>query len=108
MRRSALFLALLLGLFGWFLAVESRRDLEFIETGFCDWLDANAPRARPPASVTLVEINDESLGAEKRWPWPPLNYLLFLQTAVQHGFGVTAIEPVIEWGKAPGAPAGAK
>src|SRR5437879_12500570 len=97
MRPFALQVVFLIALFGWFLATESRRDLDFIESAYADWLDANAPRRTPPSAVTLVEINDESLGKEKRWPWSPLNYLLFLQAAEQHHFGVAAIEPALDW-----------
>ncbi len=99
MRRSALQIIFLVALFGWFLASESRRDLVSIEAAYADWLDANAPRALPPASVTLVEINEESLGRDGQWPWSPLNYLLFLQSAAQFGFGVTSVEPVLDWGR---------
>ncbi len=102
MRRSALQIVFLIALFGWFLAVESRRGLDFVEAAYGDWLDANAPRLTPRSSVTLIEINEESLGREKRWPWSPLNYLLFLQAAQQHRFGIAAIEPVLDWSRSPG------
>lgn len=101
MRRSALQIVFLVALFGWFLAAESRRSLDFVEAAYGDWLDANAPRRTPHSSVTLVEINEESLGREKRWPWSPLNYLLFLRAAQEHRFGIAAIEPVFDWSHAP-------
>src|SRR5579884_2889241 len=98
MRRSALQLVFLVAVFGWFFSVESHRDLDFIEAGFTDWLDANAPRLTEPSQVTLVEINTESL-RKNPWPWSPLSYIKFLQVALQHRFGVAAIEPVLDWKK---------
>ena len=87
---------------GLFLMRESREGTgSRVEAAYGDWLAANATRSVPPARVTLAEINDSSLDSEHAWPWTPLEYALFLRAALPYKPAVVAIEPALEWKKAP-------
>lgn len=102
MQKQAAFLMVAVLLLGLFLMRESRVGAGArIETGYGDWLAANAARTVPPARVTLVEIDDHSIASEHAWPWSPLEYALFLRAALPFKPEVTGIEPVLDWKGAP-------
>jgi hypothetical protein len=101
MQKPAVFLVMMILLLGVFLSSESRRDpVVKIEDVFADWIAANSTRTTLPARVTLVEINNSSLGGEHTWPWAPLDYALFMEAALQFKPDVVAIEPVLDWSDA--------
>jgi hypothetical protein len=64
---------------------------------YVGWLMANSPHAAAPAPLVLVEINDSSLEGDHAWPWSPLDYSLFLQTALPFKPAVLAMEPALDW-----------
>jgi CHASE2 domain-containing sensor protein len=108
MRKQAVFHVFMVLLLGAFLSVEARRDpVAKIERRFADWIAANNTPAAQPARVTLVEINDSSLGDGHAWPWAPLDYALFMEAALQFKPDVIAIEPVLDWPDANAAKTGA-
>lgn len=89
---------------GLLFARESRRPgpIGGIDRAFFDWLGANVRPNGAPASggVTLVEIDDAVIDAPGRWPFSPLDYALFLQSAQKMEPAVIAIEPILNWTKA--------
>ncbi|MGA3170103.1 MAG: hypothetical protein ABSE62_03735 [Chthoniobacteraceae bacterium] len=97
MRRSLPQFILAVLALGLLLIPQARRPpLSAVEETFVNWLAANSSGTHAPAQVTLVEINDDSL-LEYPWPWSPLNYALFLGTALQFHARVAAIAPVLAW-----------
>lgn len=89
-------------LLGLFLMRESRRNpAARFDEAFADWVAANTARTVPQARLTLVETNSESTqgapNAVHPWPWPPLEFALFIQAALQFNPDVIAIEPVLDW-----------
>jgi len=89
-----IFAVLVLGLL--LLPAARRPPFTGVEETFVNWLAANSSGAHTGSHVTLVEINDDSL-LEYPWPWSPLNYALFLDTALQFRARVAAVEPVLAW-----------
>lgn len=97
MRKSPV-LILLLVFLGTLLVRESRRAPGSIaDTYFADWLAANSEANLSPAPVALVEIDDESISSNHPWPWPPVDFALFIQAALNFQSEVIAIEPVLNW-----------
>jgi hypothetical protein len=95
-RTGAQFFILTL-LVGLFLMRESSRDpLASIEEGFADFLSINARRSTQPTTVTFVRINESSLRGHP-WPWTPVDFALFFQSA--HGFRpeVLATDELLNW-----------
>ncbi|HWB61191.1 MAG TPA: CHASE2 domain-containing protein [Chthoniobacteraceae bacterium] len=104
MQKTAAFLMVSVLLLGLFLMRESRQGAGArLETEYADWIATNSsqtPEAASPAHVahiTLVEINDSSLSSEHAWPWSPLEYAVFLRTALPFKPEVVAIEPALNW-----------
>jgi len=85
-------------LLGLFLMSQSRQDpIAQIESTYADWVATNTSRAVPQPHVVLVEINDSSLEGDHPWPWSPLEYALFMRSALQFNPDVVAIEPTLNW-----------
>jgi hypothetical protein len=90
-------LALLAGLA---LMNQSRTEpLASWDNAFADFLAMNSPRRAAPAPVTLVGIDDASL-AKHPWPWSPLEFSVFFQSALPLHPGVVAIDQVLDWERA--------
>ena len=85
MSRTGAQLAILTLLVGLFVMRESRlAPVDALEEGFADFLAMNSRRTEAPAAVTLVGINDASL-RDHPWPWSPLDFALFFQSASNFG-----------------------
>lgn len=102
MRKPAASLLLFTLLAGLFLMRESRMAPgSAVDDAFTDWLAANSAAPATPGDVALATIDDDALGirsgAAQPWPWPPLNYALFLQASAQFGCPAVAIAPVLSW-----------
>jgi len=90
-------LALLAGLA---LMNQSRTEpLATWDNAFADFLSMNSPRKAAPAPVTLVGINDSSL-VNHPWPWNPLDFSLFFQSALPLKPGVVAVDQALDWERA--------
>src|SRR5260221_13419560 len=90
-------LALLAGLA---LMNQSRTEpLASWDNAFADFLAMNSPRRAAPAPVTLVRIDDASL-VKHSWPWSPLEFSVFFQSALSLKPGVVAIDQVLDWERA--------
>jgi len=90
-------LALLAGLA---LMNQSRTEpLASWDNAFADFLAMNCPRRVEPAPVTLVGIEDASL-VKHPWPWSPLEFSVFFQSALALKPGVVAIDQVLDWERA--------
>lgn len=99
MRNPLFLLATVVLLLGVVVMRESRRQpISAVEAGFLNWLTATA-KLKPAAtdSLTLVEIDDNSLQTLKPEPWAPLDYALFLQASLKLAPAVVAIEEVLNW-----------
>lgn len=82
---------------GLFLLRESHRDpTRSIDESFADFLAIHARREAEPAPVTLVAIDESSL-AEHPWPWKPLSFALFFQTAQTFQPEVVATDALLHW-----------
>lgn len=81
MFRTGAQLFILTAIVGLLLMREGARDPVLrVEEGFADFLAMNAQRQEPPASITHVRIDAEDL-REHPWPWSPLDFALFFQSA---------------------------
>jgi len=98
MQKSAAFLMVTVLLLGLFLTAQSRQNpVAQVDGTFADWVATNSARPAQPSHVVLVEINESSLGGAHPWPWSPLEYALFMRTALQFGPDLLAIEPALAW-----------
>lgn len=103
MRNSSLQFAFLVALVGLFLWRESFEPVgAAIDAVFADWLAANARRQPPAAAVTLIEIDEASLGDDHPWPWPPLDCALFFQAVEPVAPAVLAVAEVLDWNERSG------
>jgi len=94
--RQFLFLIFLVGLG---LMYGSRTaPLNSLEGVFAQWLAVNSTRHPAAAPLALVQISEEDLSANP-WPWSPVDYSLFLSTALPFQPPVLAMEPVLAWEK---------
>lgn len=66
------------------------------EVAFSNWLSSNAARQIDAAPLALVQISDEDLGAHP-WPWSPVDYSVFVNSALPFQPPVLAVEPVLAW-----------
>ncbi|MEP6672540.1 MAG: hypothetical protein ABJF10_25475 [Chthoniobacter sp.] len=90
-------LALLAGLA---LLNQSRTEpLAAWDNGFADFLAMNSQRGAAPSPVALVGINNSSL-VNHPWPWNPLDFSLFFQSALPLKPGVVAVDQVLDWERA--------
>ena len=97
MSRTGAQLAILTLLVGLFVMRESRlAPVDAFEEGFADFLAMNSRRTEAPAAVTLVGINEASL-RDHPWPWSPLDYALFFQSAGNFGPDIVATDAVLAW-----------
>lgn len=90
-----MFSVLLLGLF--LMSQAKQAPVAQMDGSFVDWVAANSSRPAPAPHVVLVEINDNSLGADHPWPWSPLEFALFMRSVLPFGPTVIAVEPVLNW-----------
>jgi len=91
-----MFLVLLAGLA---LMYESRQEpLAAWDNAFADFLAMHSPRSGAPAPVTLVAIDDASLGSHP-WPWTPLDYALFFQAVLPVKPEVCAVDEVLDFAR---------
>ncbi len=99
MFRTGAQLFFLTAIVGLLLMREASRDpMLRVEEGFADFLAMNAQRMEPPPRITLVRIDDASLGGHT-WPWSPLDFALFFQSANAFRPEVLATEESFTWGK---------
>jgi len=97
MSRTGAQLAILTLLVSLFLMRESRlAPLDALEESFADFLAMNSRRTEAPAAVTLVGINEGSLN-EHPWPWSPLDFALFFQSANHFRAEIVATDAVLSW-----------
>jgi hypothetical protein len=68
------------------------------DNAFADFLAMHSRRSAAPAPVTLVAIDDSSLGLLP-WPWSPKNYAMFFQAALPLKPEVLAIDEVLDWSR---------
>ena len=68
------------------------------DNAFADFLAMHSRRSAPPAPVTLVAIDDSSLGLLP-WPWTPKGYAMFFQAALPLKPEVLAIDEVLDWSR---------
>jgi hypothetical protein len=95
---------ILAALVGLLLMREARLDapVRGIDESFADFLAINAQRTEEPAPVTLVGIGENS---EHPWPWSPLDFALFFQTAEEFAPACSATDEVLRWDASKAAPA---
>ena len=74
----SLLFALLLGLLVW--RESGQPWLHPAQREFEEWLAANSSPKAVSAPLTLIEINDSTLGDNHPWPWAPLDFALSLNT----------------------------
>jgi len=93
----SLLFALLLGLLVW--RESGQPWLHPAQREFEEWLAANSSPKAVSAPLTLIEINDSTLGDNHPWPWAPLDFALSLNTLQALKPTVTAVEPVLGFSK---------
>ncbi|MEQ1860109.1 MAG: CHASE2 domain-containing protein [Chthoniobacteraceae bacterium] len=97
MFRTGAQLFILTAIVGLLLMRESVREpLLRVEEGYADFLAMNAQRREPPPGITLVRIDETNL-REHRWPWSPLDFALFFQSANGFRPEVLATDEVFSW-----------
>lgn len=97
MFRTGAQLFVLTAIVGLLLMREATRDpTRRVEEGFADFLAMNAQREEPPPRITLVRIDDEDL-REHDWPWSPLDFALFFQSANGFRPEVLATDEAFTW-----------
>lgn len=74
----------------------SREPALRIEESFADFLAMHAQRQEPPARTTLVRIDAEAL-RQHGWPWSPLDFALFFQSANGFHPEVLATDEIFKW-----------
>ena len=67
-----------------------------LDEAFADFLSRNSRRAEQPPSITLIEIDDESL-KQHPWPWSPLDLALYFQAANSFTPAVLATDEILAW-----------
>ncbi len=98
-RTGAQFMMLVL-LAGLALLRECRHEpLSWWDNAFTDFLAMHSRHGAKPAPVVLVRIDDSTLKAHP-WPWNPLDYTLFFNSALPSKPEVVAIDQVLDWDRA--------
>ncbi len=93
---GAQFMILVL-LAGLVLMRESHQEpLRGLDENFADFLAINARRTEDPAPVTLVGIDESSLEV-RPWPWAPLDFALFFQSAEIFNPAALATDEILSW-----------
>jgi hypothetical protein len=88
---------ILVALVGLLLMRESRQaPTSGVDDQFADFLAINARRTEEPAPVTLVAIDESSLEV-RPWPWTPLDYALFFQSAEVFKAEALATDEILHW-----------
>ena len=91
-----MFLVLLAGLA---LALGARQEpLAAWDNAFADFLARHSRRAAAPAPVTLVGIDDSTLGLYP-WPWSPEKFAIFFQVMQPLQPEVLACDEVLDWSR---------
>ena len=91
-----MFLVLLAGLA---LALGARQEpLAAWDNAFADFLARHSRRAAAPAPVTLVGIDDSTLGLYP-WPWSPEKFAIFFQVMQPLRPEVLACDEVLDWSR---------
>jgi hypothetical protein len=97
MFRTGAQLVILTLIVGLFLMREAAREPVLrVEESFADFLAMNAQRQEPPARTTLVRIDEANL-REHPWPWSPVDFALFFQSANGFRPEVLATDEVFAW-----------
>jgi len=97
MFRTGAQLFILTMLVGLILMREAARDpLLRVEEGWADFLAMNAQRQEPPPRITLIRIDESNL-RENPWPWSPLDFALFFQSANGFRPEVLATDESLDW-----------
>jgi CHASE2 domain-containing sensor protein len=88
---------ILVALVGLLLMREARQaPLSGIDETFADFLAINARRIEEAAPVTLVAIDESSLEV-RPWPWSPVDYALFFQSAEIFKPSALATDEILTW-----------
>ena len=99
MFRSGAQLILLLLIAGLVLIHESRQEpLATCENFFENFLSTQSPSHAKPAPLTFVPIDSASL-ADHPWPWTPLEFALFFQSALPAKPAVLASNIILDWSR---------
>ena len=102
MFRSGAKFFLLTTLVGLFLMRESSRDpVAQWDESFADFLAMNAQRQESAPQTTLVRIDKSSLTGHP-WPWSPVDFALFFQSANGFAPEILATDEILNW-RLPGA-----
>ena len=97
MFRTGAQLFLLTTIVGLLLMREATRDPVLrLEQSFADFLAMNAQRQEPPPRLTLVRIDGAYLQAHP-WPWSPIDFALFFQSANDFHPEVLATDEILNW-----------
>jgi hypothetical protein len=97
MFRTGAQLFVLTAIVGLLLMREASRDpMRRIDESFADFLAMNARREEPPPRTTLVHIDDANL-RNNPWPWSPLDFALFFQSANGFRPEVLATDESFAW-----------
>jgi len=97
MFRTGAQLFILTAIVGLLLMREAAREpLLRFEESFADFLAMNAQRQEPPARLTHVRIDGEYL-RKHPWPWSPLDFTLFFQSANDFHPEVLATDETLQW-----------
>lgn len=97
MFRTGAQLSIITFIVGIFLAREvSREPVSQWDESFADFLAMNAQRHEPAAQTTLVRIDDASL-KDHPWPWSPVDFALFFQSANGFSPEVLATDEMLSW-----------
>ena len=67
-----------------------------IDDAYADFLAINARRSGETSSTTLVAIDQNTLDV-RPWPWTPLDFALFFQSAEQFKPAAVATDEVLHW-----------
>ncbi|MEI8108471.1 MAG: CHASE2 domain-containing protein [Verrucomicrobiota bacterium] len=99
MFRSGAQLILLLLIAGLVLIHESRQEpLATCENFFENFLSTQSSPRSKPAPLTFVSIDSSSL-ADHPWPWTPLEFSLFFQSALPAKPAVLASNIILDWSR---------
>jgi hypothetical protein len=97
MFRTGAQLFILTTIVGLFLMREATREpVVKADEAFADFLAMNSQRDEQPARITLVRIDDAELESHP-WPWSPIEFALFFQSANPFRPEVLATDEILAW-----------
>ncbi len=97
MLRVRIHFVILVLLMGVVLLRESRQQpMREIDESFGDFLARNSQRTEKSAPATLIAIDESSL-KDHPWPWTPLDFALFFQSANSFAPDALATDEILRW-----------